>query len=90
MYIGVAVGCQRRCKACQSLRELDNQLPLFLFLFWQSPRTMVIELDHIVKVGEPKPARMVASRSVNMVRHSRGSYTVIPIAAFGVAHQKTK
>ena len=32
-YIGVGVGWQRRCKTCQSLRELDNQGTVsFLFL----------------------------------------------------------
>ena len=25
MYIGAGVGWQRRCKTCQSLRQLDNQ-----------------------------------------------------------------
>ena len=46
MYIGVGVGWQRRCKTCQSLRELDNQGTLFL------PVTMMaIELDHIVRGG---------------------------------------
>ena len=33
---------------------------------------------------------MIASRSVNMVRHPRGSYIVIPIAVSGVATLETK
>ena len=37
---------------------------------------MVIELDHIVRGGEPylHTRGMIASHSVNMVRHPRGSY----------------
>ena len=31
MHVGVGVGRQRRCKACQSLRELDNQLTVSFF-----------------------------------------------------------
>ena len=48
---------------------------------------MVIELDHIVRGGELelRTRGMVASRRVNMTRHPRGSYIVIPIAVSGVA-----
>ena len=31
MYVGVGVGWQRRCKTCQSLRELDNQGTISFF-----------------------------------------------------------
>ena len=53
---------------------------------------MVIELDHIVRGGEPylRTRGMIASRSVNMVRHPRGSYIVIPIAVSGVATPENK
>ena len=53
---------------------------------------MVIELDHIVRGGEPylRARGMIASRSVNMVRHPRGSYRVISIAVFGVATPENK
>ena len=48
----VGVGWQRRRKTCQSLRELDIQgtvLSLFSFV----AVTMVVELDNIVRDGEP-------------------------------------
>ena len=53
---------------------------------------MVIELDHIVQGGEPqlRTRGMIASHSVNMVRHPRGSYIVIPIAVSGVATPEHK
>ena len=53
---------------------------------------MVIELDHIVRGGEPKSRtrRMIASRRVNMVSHPRGSCIVIPIAVSGVATPENK
>ena len=49
MYIGVGVGWQRRCKTCQSLRELDNQGTVFFL----AVTVMVTELNHIVRGGEP-------------------------------------
>ena len=53
---------------------------------------MVIELDHIVLGGEPqlRTRGMVVSRSMNMVRHPRGSYMVILIAVSGVATHENK
>ena len=53
---------------------------------------MVIELDHNVRGGEPElhPRGMIASRSVNMVRHPRGSYVGIPIAVSGVVTPENK
>ena len=53
---------------------------------------MVMELDHIVRGGEPylRPRGTIAARSVNMVRHPRGSYIVIPIAVSGVATLENK
>ena len=59
---------------------------------------MVIELlvtaavDDIMRGGEPllRTRGMIASRSVNMVRHPRGSYIVILIAVSGVATPKNK
>ena len=53
---------------------------------------MVIELYHIVRGGEPqlRTRGMIASRNVNMVRHPRGSYIVIPIAVSGVATPENK
>ena len=54
---------------------------------------IVIELDHIVRGGEPYLRRrgMAASRGVNMVRHPRGRYRVIPIElSLDWPHQKTK
>ena len=57
-----------------------------------SPTMMVVEVDHVVRGGEPelRPRGMIASRSVNMVRHPRGSYIVILIAASGVATPENK
>ena len=48
---------------------------------------MVIDLDHIVRGGEPqlRTRAMIASRSVNLVRHPRGSCIVMLIAVSGVA-----
>ena len=54
---------------------------------------MDIELGHILRGGELylRTRRMIASRSVNMVRHPRGSYIVIiPIAVSGVATPENK
>ena len=51
MYIGVGVGWQRRCKKCQSLRELDHQGAVFICFL--AITMMVIELDHIVRGGDP-------------------------------------
>ena len=52
---------------------------------------MVIEFDHIVRGGEPqlRTRGMIASRSMNTVRHPRGSYMVI-IAVSGVATPENK
>ena len=41
----------RRCKTCQSLRELDNQDTVFFF-FFLAVTMVVIQLDHIVRGGE--------------------------------------
>ena len=73
MYIGVGFGWQRRCKTCQSLRELDNQGTVFFFL---AVAVLVVELDHVVPSGEHQllTRGMIASRSVNMIRQPRGSY----------------
>ena len=89
MYIGVGVGWQRRCKTCQSLREVDKQGTVFFFL---AVTMMVIELVHILRGEEPqfRTRGMIASRSVNMARHPRGSYVVIPIAVSGVATAEKK
>ena len=46
---GVSAGWRRRCKTCQSLRELDNHGTVFFL----AVTVMVIELDHIVRSGEP-------------------------------------
>ena len=53
---------------------------------------MVIELYHIVRGGEPQLRKRgtIASRSVNMVRHPRGSYIVISIAVSGVSTPENK
>ena len=53
---------------------------------------MVVELDHIVRGGEPlvRTRGMISSRSVNMVTHPRGSYMVIPIAVSGMARSENK
>ena len=53
VYIGVGVGWQQRYKTCQSTRELDNQGTVFCFLFFLAVVVMVIELDDIVRGGEP-------------------------------------
>ena len=55
MYIGVGVGWQRRCRTCQSLRELDNHGGVF-FLFL-AVTTMVVELDRIMRGGGRKSAQ---------------------------------
>ena len=53
---------------------------------------IVIELDHIVRGGEPylRTRGMIASRSVNMARHPRGNCMVLPIAVSGVATPENK
>ena len=53
---------------------------------------MAIEVDHIVRGGEPevRTRGMVASRSVNVVRHPRGSYRVILFAGSEVATGHTR
>ena len=63
----------------------------FFVLFW-AVAVMVIELDHIVRGGEPYLCArgVIASCSVNMVRHPRGSYIVIPIALSVVATSENK
>ena len=52
---------------------------------------MVIKLDHIVRGGDPllRTREMIASRSVNMVRHPR-AYVELPIAVSGVATPENK
>ena len=47
----------------------------------------VTELDHSVRGGEPqlRARGMIASHSVDMLRHPRRSFIVIPIAISGVA-----
>ena len=54
--------------------------------------TMVVELDHIVRGGEPllRTRGVIASRTVNIVRHPRDSYVVTPIAVSGVATPENK
>ena len=37
------------------------------------------------RLGSTPPPSIIASRSVNIVRHPRAIYMVIPIAVFGVA-----
>ena len=88
MYIGAGVGWQRRCKTCQSLRELDNHGAVFFV----AVTMMVVELDYVVRGGEPylRTRGMVAQRSVNIGRPPRGSYIVLPIAASGVATPENK
>ena len=99
MYVGVGVGWQRRCKTCQSVRELDNRGTVFVFIVFVSccfvfmaVTMMVIELEHIVRGGEPqlRTRGIVALRSVNTVRHPRGSCIVIPIAVSGVTTPENK
>ena len=90
-YIGVGVGSQRCCKTRQSLRELDNQGTVFLV--WAVTMMAIEFLDHTaVRGGEPslRTRGMIASRSVNMVRHPRGSYMVILVAASGVVTPENK
>ena len=52
----------------------------------------VMEFDHIVRGGElyPRTRGTIASRSVNMVRHPRGSFIVLSIAVSGVAAPENK
>ena len=52
IFVGIGVGWQRRCKTCQSLRELDTQGTVFFFLLFVFPM-MVIELGRVVWGGEP-------------------------------------
>ena len=53
---------------------------------------MIIGLDHIVRGGQHKlrTRGIIASRSVNMVRHPRGSYTVMHVAVSRVPYHKRK
>ena len=95
MYIGAGVGWQRRRKICQSLRELDNQGTVFVFVFL-AVTMMVIELRRRScccaewRTLKLRTRRMIASRSVNMARHPQGSYLVIPTAVSGVATPETQ
>ena len=58
MYIGVGIGWQRRCKTCQSLRELDNQgTVVAVFCFCFAVTMMVIELDQLCGVENLTPHR---------------------------------
>ena len=90
LYIGVGVGWQRRCKTCQSLRELDNQGTVCLLFL--GGRQDGYRVDHIVQGGERLLCTrgMIASHGVNMVRHLRGSYIVLPVAVSGVATSENK
>ena len=53
---------------------------------------MVIELDNLVRGGEPylRTRGMFVSRIVNMARRPRGSFIVIPIAVSGMATPENK
>ena len=53
-----------------------NRDSVFFFL---AVTMMLVELDHIVRSGEPylRTRGMITSRSVNKVRHPRGGYIVI-------------
>ena len=90
MYIGGGVGWQRRCKTRQSLRGLDNQGTVFFSSDHHDGCRVTV--DHIVRGGELKlrTRGMIASRSMNKVRHPQGSYKVIPIAVSGVATPENK
>ena len=91
MYIGVGVGWQRRCKPCQSLRVVDNQVLFFIRFVFSAVAMMVVELDHIVRGGEPQPrTRGMIACSVNMVRHPPGRYILISIAVSEVATPENK
>ena len=89
MYSGIGVRWHRRCKTYQSVRELDNQGTVFFFFL--AFTMLFIENYHIVRGGEPelRIRGMIASRSVNIVRHPRGNY-IIPIAVSGVAAPEKK
>ena len=88
--MGVGVGWRRRCKTCQSLRELDNQGTVSFFIL--AVTGMVIDIDHVVRGGEAEllTRGIIASRSVDTVRHTQGSYIAIPIAVSEVATPENK
>ena len=69
-----------------------TRIPFLFYVYFLEVTMMVIELNHTARGGEPqvRTRGMIASRSVNMVRHPRGSYTVAPIAVSGVATPENK
>ena len=65
---------------------------MFRFVLWRPPGWLSsYNVDH-VRDGEPylRTRGMIASRSVNMARHPRGSYIVIPITVSGLATPENK
>ena len=69
-------------KQANSLRELGNQVSVFVFsppLFFFGGNHNGGRVDHVVRGGEPslRARGMIAPRCVKMVKHPRGSYTVL-------------
>ena len=94
VFVGLAlVGNDAVKLAKHCVSYTTTRVPFFVFFcffFWggRSQCTMMVfELGHIVRGGEryPRTRGMVASRSVNMIWHPRGSYIVVSIAVSGVA-----
>ena len=92
MYIGVGVGWQRRCKTCHSLRERDNQGTVFFFFTGHHDGYRVTVCRSYCAGWRTltRTRGIIASRSVNMVRHPRGNYIVMPIAVSGVVTPEHK
>ena len=88
-YIGwVGVLWQRHCKTCRSLHELGQQGTVF----FGGRSQLAVELDHLrgVETFLLRTRGLVVSRSVNMVRHPRGSYIVLPLLSLDVAIPENK
>ena len=92
MCVGLALVGNDAVNVLITLRELDNQGTVVFSFFLFGVTMMVIDLRHIVKGGEPllRTWGMIASRSVHMIRHPRGSYIAIPIAVSGVTTPENK
>ena len=69
-------------KQANSLRELGNQVTTVFFfppVFFFGGNHNGGRVDHVVRGGEPslRARGMIAPRCVKMVKHPRGSYTVL-------------
>ena len=91
MYIGVGVGWQRRCKAWAiNCVSSTTRAPFVCFCGGHRDGCLVRSCCAGWRTLTPRTRGMLASISVNMVRHPRGSYTVMPTAVCGEATPENK